>query len=42
MLSSLSARNHDHELGDLAARHPFVELGHNLVDVGFNLIIRGD
>jgi len=42
MLSGLFARNHDYELRDLAASHPFVELGHDPIDVGFDLIIRGD
>lgn len=32
----------DDELGDFAANHPFVELAHDFLDVGFDLVIGGD
>lgn len=32
----------DDELGDLAADHPLVELGHDLLDVGLYLVIGRD
>lgn len=30
------------ELRDFAANHPFVELAHNFLDVGFDLVIGRD
>lgn len=32
----------DDELGDFAADHPLVELGHDLLDVGSYLVVGGD
>lgn len=32
----------DDELGDLAADHPLIELGHDLLDVGLYLVIGRD
>jgi hypothetical protein len=32
----------DDELGDLAANHPLIELGHNLLDIGLDLIVGRD
>ena len=42
VLCSLFAGDHHHQLRDLASRHPFVKLGHDLVDIGLDLIVRGD
>lgn len=42
MLACVFICNDDDKLGDLAADHPFVELGHDLFDVGFYLIIGRD
>lgn len=42
MFPSLLARDYDHQLRDLAACHPFIELGHDLLDVCFDLIVGSD
>lgn len=42
MLARVFVCDDDDELGDLAADHPFVELGHDLFDVGFYLVIGRD
>lgn len=42
MLPGIFARDDYYELRDFAARHPFIELRHDLVDVGFDLIIGSD
>jgi hypothetical protein len=42
MLSSLLARYDNYKLGDFAPNHPFVQLGHDLLDIRLNLIIRRD
>ena len=42
MFASLLARDDNYQFRDLAARHPFVELGHDLLDVCFDLIIGSD
>lgn len=42
MLSSLLARYDNYELGDFAPNHPLVQLRHDLLDIGLNLIIRRD
>jgi len=39
MLASLFTGYNNNKLGYLAAGHPFVELGHDLFDVGFDLIV---
>ena len=36
------AGDDDDELRDFAADHPFVELGHDLFDVGFDLVVGGN
>lgn len=42
MLAGVFAGYHHHELGDLAPDHPLVELRHDLLDVRFDLVVRGD
>ena len=42
VLPGLFAGDHHHQLRDFAARHPFVKLRHNPVDIGLDLIVRGD
>ena len=39
VLAGVFVGNDDDELGYLAADHPFVELGHDLLDVGFDLVV---
>ena len=39
MLAGFLAGNNNNELGDLAAVHPLFELGHDFLDVGFDLVI---
>jgi hypothetical protein len=39
VLACVLVGNDDDELGDLAANHPLVELGHDLLDVGLDLIV---
>jgi hypothetical protein len=39
MLSSLLARNDDDKLRDLAPIHPLLQLAHDLLDVGLDLVI---
>lgn len=34
--------DYDDQLGDLAAGHPFCELGHDFLDVGLDLVVGGD
>ena len=42
MLACLFARDYNHQFRDLAASHPFVELGHDLLNVCFDLIVGSD
>jgi hypothetical protein len=42
VLASVLVGNDDDELGDFAADHPLVELGHDLLDVGSYLVIGRD
>lgn len=42
MVASLFVGNDDDEFGDFATSHPFVKLGHDLFDVGFDLIVDCD
>ena len=42
MLACIFICDDDDELGDLAADHPLVELGHDLFDVGLYLVIGRD
>ena len=42
MFASLLAGDHNHQFRDLAASHPLVELGHDLFDVCFDLIVGSD
>ena len=42
VLAGLFAAYDDDEFGDLAAGHPFVELGHDFLDVGPDLVVRAD
>lgn len=42
VLACVFACDHHDELRYLAANHPFVQLGHDLLDIGFDLAIRGD
>ena len=42
MFASLLARDYNYQFRDLAARHPSVELGHDPLDVCFDLIIGSD
>ena len=42
MFSRLSACDHHHQLRNLSTHHPLVQLGHDLLDVGFDLIVGGN
>jgi hypothetical protein len=42
MLAGIFTCNNDDELGDLSADHPFVELGHDFLDISLDLIVRGN
>lgn len=42
MVASLFVSDDDDEFGDFATRHPFIELGHDLFDVDFDLIVDCD
>ena len=42
VLACVLAGNNNDELGNLTTDHPFVELGHDLGDVCFDLVIRCD
>ena len=39
MLASLLARDNNDQLGNLGLLHPSTELVHDLLDVGFNLVV---
>jgi len=39
MLASFFAGDNDHELGDLALEHPFVQLRYDFFDVRFDLVV---
>lgn len=42
VFASLLTGYDDYELRDLAARHPLIKLGHYFLNVGLDLIVRGD
>lgn len=42
VLACVLVGDDDDELGDLAADHPFVELGHDFLDVGLDLVVGRD
>lgn len=42
MFASLLAGDYNYQFRDLAACHPFVELGHDLFDICFDLIVGSD
>lgn len=42
VLAGLFVGNDNHQFGDLPAAHPLVQLGHDLFDVRFDLVIGGD
>lgn len=42
VLAGFFACDDNDEFGDFAAGHPFVELGHDLFDVGFDLVVGCD
>lgn len=42
MLPGIFTRNNHHQFRDLATDHPFVELGHDFLDVGFDLVVGRD
>lgn len=42
MFAGIFVGDDDDEAGDFAADHPFVELGHDFLDVGFYLVVGGD
>lgn len=42
MLARIFASYDHNQLRDLAVHHPFVELRHDFLDVGFYLVVRGD
>ena len=42
MFSRLSACDYHHQFRDLSTHHPLVQLGHDLLDVGFDLIVGGN
>ena len=39
MLARVLVGDDHHELGDLVANHPSIQLRHNLLDVGLHLVI---
>lgn len=41
MLASLLACNNHHKLGNFASLHPFIQLRHDFLDVGFDLVVGG-
>lgn len=42
MFASFFTGDNNNKLRDLATSHPLVELGHDLLDVGFDLVVRGN
>jgi hypothetical protein len=42
VLACVFVGDDDDELGDFAANHPFVELAHDFLDVGFDLVVGRD
>ncbi len=42
VLARVLVGDYDDELGDFAADHPLVELGHDFLDVGLDLVVGGD
>lgn len=42
MFTGFLVRDDNDKLRDLATRHPFVQLRHNLLDVGFDLVVGGN
>ena len=41
VFASVLVGDDDDEAGDFATDHPFVELGHNFLDVSFYLVVGG-
>lgn len=41
MFASFLVGYHHHKLGDLATRHPFVQLRHDLLNIRFYLVVGG-
>lgn len=39
MFTGLLARDNYHKLRNLSSLHPFLQLGHDLLDVGFDLVV---
>lgn len=39
VLARFFARDDDDEFGDFGLLHPFVELAHDFLDVGFDLVV---
>lgn len=42
MLACVFVRDDNDKLGDLATNHPLVQLGHDLLDVGLDLVVGRD
>lgn len=42
VLACIFIRDHDDQLGDLAADHPLIQLGHDLLDIRSDLVVCGD
>lgn len=42
MLPTFSTGDHNNEFRYFATNHPLVELRHDLVDIGFDLVVRSD
>lgn len=42
VLAGIFVGDDDDKLGDFAANHPFVELAHDFLDVGFDLVVGRD
>jgi len=42
MLPSIFTRNNDNQLRYLSSNHPFIELRHDFLDVGFDLVVGGN
>lgn len=42
VLAGIFVGDDDDELGDFAANHPLVELAHDFLDIGFDLVVGRD
>ena len=42
VLAGVLARDHDDKLAEFPTQHPFLELAHELLNVGFDLVVGGN